>query len=174
MIKSLLSCNQECARARPWDPFSGSREVFMGSLNEPRCSIGLRLTLATLQFGCIFTHSWSGGRLRVAKMVLWLCGPTDGNRSQKGSHLPLRAPWKLGASTGLVINREERQARQAQGKTSRWVGRTKRNGGREAPRVQVRSSRLSLASLDFMCIRAHYYCRADGIAQSRHSCGFAG
>jgi hypothetical protein len=56
------------------DPFSGSREVFMGSLNEPRCLIRLGLTLATLQFRCIFTHSWSGGRLRVAKMVLWLGG----------------------------------------------------------------------------------------------------
>ena len=134
MIKSLLSCNQECARARrPWDPFSGSREVFMGSLNEPRYSIRLRLTLATLQFRCIFTHSWSGGRLRVAKMELWLCGPTDGEQvAQKGSHIPLSTSWKLGASTGVVTNREERQARQAEGKAK--VQALRMQSGAEADR----------------------------------------
>jgi hypothetical protein len=36
MIKSLLSCNQERARARrPWNPFSGSREVsWARSMNQ--------------------------------------------------------------------------------------------------------------------------------------------
>jgi hypothetical protein len=36
--------------------------------------------------------------------------------AQKGSHIPLSTPWKLGASTGVVTNRKERQARQAEGK----------------------------------------------------------
>jgi hypothetical protein len=35
---------------------------------------------------------------------------------QKGSHIPLSTPWKLGASTGVVTNREERQAGRAEGK----------------------------------------------------------
>jgi hypothetical protein len=75
----------------------------MGSLNEPRCSIRLRLTLATLQFRCIFTHSWSGGRLHVAKMVLWLCGPTDGNRSPKREATsPYARPVEARRSSGAV------------------------------------------------------------------------
>jgi hypothetical protein len=36
--------------------------------------------------------------------------------AQKGSHIPLSTPWKLGPSTGVVANREERQARHAEGK----------------------------------------------------------
>jgi hypothetical protein len=30
--------------------------------------------------------------------------------AQKGSHIPLSTQWKLGASTGVVTNREERKA----------------------------------------------------------------
>jgi hypothetical protein len=87
----------------------------MGLLDEPRCSIRLRLTLATLQFRCIFTYSWSGGRLRVAKNGLVALRANGWERvAQKGSHIPLSTPWKLGPSTGVVTNREERHARQAE------------------------------------------------------------
>src|SRR5580704_6137663 len=92
MIKSLLSCNQECARAQPRDPFSGSREVFMGSLNEPRCSIRLRLTLATLQFRCIFRIL---GQADAYASPKWSCGSTGqrmGTGRPEGKPHPLKHP----------------------------------------------------------------------------------
>jgi hypothetical protein len=93
MIKSLLSCNQECARARrPGIPFLGrGRFSWARSMNQG-VRFRLRLTLATLQFRCIFTHSWSGGRLRVAKMVLWLRGQRMGTGRPEGKPHPLTRP----------------------------------------------------------------------------------
>ena len=41
--------------------------------------------------------------------------------ARKGSHIPLSTPWKLGPSTGVVTNREERQARQRKGEPVGWA-----------------------------------------------------
>ena len=89
----------------------------MGSLNEPRCSMRLRLTLAALQFRCIFYASLVRRTLTRRQNGL-VALRTNGweQVARKGSHLPLSTPWKLGASTCVVTNREERQARQAEGK----------------------------------------------------------
>jgi hypothetical protein len=109
----------------------------MGSMTRVRSRANARNPLIQMYF-----YAFLVGRTLMSRQNGLVALRANGWEwvAQKRSHIPLSTAWKLGASTGVVTNREERQAGRAEGKAKVQALRRGNLGRRltgDAPRKMI-------------------------------------